>query len=604
MTDEQVMYRKNAPKESIWAGEQVFPSWKDWEAEFAEVKEEFPGFARFKGKLMDSPAVLAEWMTLTDLIARRVRRLLMFARFASTVDSSDQDAKSALGQAAGLNAEFEAATSFSVPELLENTALIQNWAKKEPDVRRYAHYFDNLVRQSEHLRSAEVEELLSKLNEPFGSVNQTFTELVNTDLQFEDAVDKKGNRYTIKQSTLSSSLQSADRQRRKTAWEHYFDSYLGMQNTLAANYIAWIKQQVFLARTRGYSSVMEMRLSPFNVPLEMFHNLIDTFQKNLPVWHHYWDVKRRALGVDEIHPYDLWAPVGKNPPMISYPQAVAWIGEALAPMGEDYVSITRRGALEDRWVDWAPNIEKRQGAASWRRYLMPPWIFMSYNDSVFSLSTLAHELGHSLHTYLASEHQPEVYFGFGSLSSTVAETASNFHQVLVRAYLRKLKKNAPDFMIAMAEEAMANFHRYFFIMPTLARFEDEVFSRAEKGKPLTVTIFNQIMREKFAEGYGNTLVDDPARTGVTWATFLHLYMPFYTFQYSIGISAAHAIGEKVLAGDQKAVGNYLEFLKAGGSMYTMDLFELAGVDMSSPDPVNSAFRVMEGNIEVLEKLAA
>lgn len=604
MTDEQVMYRKNAPKESIWAGEQVFPSWKDWEAEFAEVKEEFPGFARFKGKLMDSPAVLAEWMTLTDLIARRVRRLLMFARFASTVDSSDQDAKSAMGQAAGLNAEFEAATSFSVPELLENTALIQNWAKKEPDVRRYAHYFDNLVRQSEHLRSAEVEELLSKLNEPFGSVNQTFTELVNTDLQFEDAVDKKGNRYTIKQSTLSSSLQSADRQRRKTAWEHYFDSYLGMQNTLAANYIAWIKQQVFLARTRGYSSVMEMRLSPFNVPLEMFHNLIDTFQKNLPVWHHYWDVKRRALGVDEIHPYDLWAPVGKNPPMISYPQAVAWIGEALAPMGEDYVSITRRGALEDRWVDWAPNIEKRQGAASWRRYLMPPWIFMSYNDSVFSLSTLAHELGHSLHTYLASEHQPEVYFGFGSLSSTVAETASNFHQVLVRAYLRKLKKNAPDFMIAMAEEAMANFHRYFFIMPTLARFEDEVFSRAEKGKPLTVTIFNQIMREKFAEGYGNTLVDDPARTGVTWATFLHLYMPFYTFQYSIGISAAHAIGEKVLAGDQKAVGNYLEFLKAGGSMYTMDLFELAGVDMSSPDPVNSAFRVMEGNIEVLEKLAA
>lgn len=604
MTDEQVMYRKNAPKESIWAGEQVFPSWKDWEAEFAEVKEEFPGFARFKGKLMDSPAVLAEWMTLTDLIARRVRRLLMFARFASTVDSSDQDAKSAMGQAAGLNAEFEAATSFLVPELLENTELIQNWAKKEPDVRRYAHYFDNLVRQSEHLRSAEVEELLSKLNEPFGSVNQTFTELVNTDLQFEDAVDKKGNRYTIKQSTLSSSLQSADRQRRKTAWEHYFDSYLGMQNTLAANYIAWIKQQVFLARTRGYSSVMEMRLSPFNVPLEMFHNLIDTFQKNLPVWHHYWDVKRRALGVDEIHPYDLWAPVGKNPPMISYPQAVAWIGEALAPMGEDYVSITRRGALEDRWVDWAPNIEKRQGAASWRRYLMPPWIFMSYNDSVFSLSTLAHELGHSLHTYLASEHQPEVYFGFGSLSSTVAETASNFHQVLVRAYLRKLKKNAPDFMIAMAEEAMANFHRYFFIMPTLARFEDEVFSRAEKGKPLTVTIFNQIMREKFAEGYGNTLVDDPARTGVTWATFLHLYMPFYTFQYSIGISAAHAIGEKVLAGDQKAVGNYLEFLKAGGSMYTMDLFELAGVDMSSPDPVNSAFRVMEGNIEVLEKLAA
>lgn len=604
MKEDQVMYRKDAPPESVWAGAKVFPSWEDWEAEFQSVQKEFSGFNSFNGRLMDSPAVLVAWMKETDAVARRVRRLLMFARFAATVDSSDQDAKSAMGQASGLNAEFEAVTSFAVPEMLAQPDLLTEWAKTEPDVQVYTHYFNNLLRQSEHMRSAEVEELLSKLNEPFDSVNQTFTELVNTDLEFEDAVDSRGNHFTIKQSTLSSSLQSADRQRRKTAWEHYYDGYLSMQNTLAANYIAWIKQQVFMARTRGYSSVLEMRLSPFNVPLEMFHNLIDTFVKNLPIWHHYWEVKRRALGVDEIHPYDLWAPVGKNPPVISYPQSVAWIGEALAPMGPDYVSVTRKGALEDRWVDWAPNIEKRQGAASWRRYLMPPWIFMSYNGSIFSLSTLAHELGHSLHTYLASENQPEVYFGFGSLSSTVAETASNLHQVLARGYLRELKKDDPDFMIAMAEEAMSNFLRYFFIMPTLARFEYEVFSRAEQGKPLTVSIFNQIMREKFAEGYGKSLVDDPARTGITWATFLHLYMPFYTFQYSIGISAAHAIGEKVLAGDQQAVARYLDFLKAGGSLYTMDLFTLAGVDMSTPDPVNSAFKVMEGNIELLEKLAA
>jgi oligoendopeptidase F len=448
-----------------------------------------------------------------------------------------------------------------------------------------------------------VEELLSKLSEPFGSVNQTFTELVNTDLSFEDAEDSHGIRYTIKQSTLSSSLQSPDRQRRKTAWENYYDGYLSMENTLAANYIAWIKQQVFLARTRGYSSVLEMRLDPFNVPLEMFHNLIDTFVDNLPVWHHYWDVKRRALGVKEIHPYDLWAPIGANPPVISYPQAVDWICEALEPMGEEYVAITRKGALEDRWVDWAPNVEKRQGAASWRRYLMPPWIFMSFNDSIFALSTLAHELGHSLHTYLASENQPEVYFGYGSLSSTVAETASNFHQVMTREYLREIKKDDLNFMVAMAEEAMSNFHRYFFIMPTLARFEFEVFNRAEQGKPLTVSIFNQIMREKFAEGYGKTLTDDPLRTGITWATFLHLYMPFYTFQYSIGISAAHGAGEKVLAGEPQAADNYVNFLKAGGSLYTMDLFNLAGVDMSSPDPVNSAFKVMEGNIQVIEEMA-
>jgi oligoendopeptidase F len=339
------------------------------------------------------------------------------------------------------------------------------------------------------------------------------------------------------------------------------------------------------------------------VPQEIFHNLIDTFKKNIPVWHRYWDVKRQALKLDAIKPYDIWAPIGSHPPQIPYAQSVDWICESLAPMGEDYVSVIRKGALEDGWVDWAPNIEKRQGAASSRRYLMPPWIFMSYNDSVFSLSTLAHELGHSIHTYLASETQPEVYFGFGSLSSTVTETASNFHQVMSRDYLRRVKHDDPDFMIAMAEEAMSNFHRYFFIMPTLARFELEVFTRAEAGKPLTVGILNQIMSELFAEGYGETLSDDPQRTGITWATFLHLYMPFYTFQYAIGISAAHAAGEKILAGDQQAASNYVEFLKAGGSRYTMDLFKLAGVDMSSPDPVNSAFKVMEENINLLEKLA-
>ena len=553
--------------------------------------------------MLDKPDNLADWMKVTNDLSLRVGRLGMFARFAATVDSTDIEAKSAMGQASGLSSAYRSATAFALPEMLEEPDKLLKWGEEEQTLQRYLHYFKNQVRQQENLRSAEVEEVLSMLGAPFESVYQTYTELVNTDLDFEDAVDLEGEHYVVRQSTLANSLQSSDRERRRTAWENYFDGYKKFENTLAANFIAWIKQQVFLAGVRGYSSVLEMRLAPFNVPLEMFHNLIDTFKENLPVWHRYWDVRRRALGQEEIKPYDLWAPIGKNPPQIPYQQAVEWICGALAPMGEEYVPVTREGALEDRWVDWAPNIEKRQGAASWRRFLMKPWIFMSYNDSVFSMSTLAHELGHSIHTYLASENQPEVYFGFGSLSSTVAETASNFNQVLTRAYLREKRGDDPDFLLAMVEEAMSNFHRYFFIMPTLARFELEVFTRAEEGKPLNVKIFNQIMSDLFAEGYGKTLVDDPKRTGITWATFLHLYMPFYTFQYAIGISAAHAVGEMVLSGDVEARDNYLEFLKAGGSLYTMDLFSLAGVDMTTPDVVRSAFKVMEGNIDLMDNLA-
>ena len=602
MTKKTGLLRKDALPESKWAGEQIFPTWDDWQAEFDTVKGEISKLTEFEGTLMSSPERLAAWMEHLNDLTLRAARLGSFARFASTVDGSDVEAKAASGQASGLMAEFGAAKAFAVPEMLAESEKLVLWAEQEPGLKLYAHHFDNLVRQKAHLRSAEVEEILGLLNAPFDAVHQVFNELTNTDIKFEDAVDSAGDRFPVQQSTLTDALQSPDRQRRRTAWEHYHDGYLDVQNTLAANYIAWVKQQVFLAKVRGYGSVLEMRLSPFNVPLEMFHNLIDTFVSNLPLWHRYWDVRRRALGLKEIRPYDLWAPIGKNPPEIPYEQAVEWICDALAPMGPEYVPVIRKGALEDHWVDWAPNVEKRQGAASWRRFLMPPWIFMSYNNSVLSLSTLAHELGHSIHTYLASEHQPEVYFGYGSLSSTVAETASNFHQVLTRAYLRDLKSDDPDFLIAMVEEAMANFHRYFFIMPTLARFELAVFTRAEAGKPLSVKILNQLMGELFAEGYGATLKDDPARTGITWATFLHLYMPYYTFQYSIGISAAHAVGERVLAGDREAVASYLDFLKAGGSRYTMDLFAIAGVDMAAPEVVNSAFRVMESNIELIAEL--
>jgi oligoendopeptidase F len=602
MTEKTGLLRKDASPESIWAGKEVFPTWADWEKEFEAVQSEFPGLGKFKGVLLEKSENLAEWMKVTNDLSLRVGRLGMFARFSATVDSTDIEAKTAMGQASWLASAYRGATSFALPEMLEEQEKLVRWASEEPELKLYTHYFVNQIRQQANLRSAEVEEVLSMLSPSFDSVYQTFNELVNSDLVFENALDSDGNPYVIKQSTLSSSLQSEDRERRRTAWENYYDGYKALENTLAANYITWIKQQVFLAKVRGYSSVLEMRLAPFNVPQEMFCNLIETFNENLPVWHRYWDVRRQALGLDEIKPYDLFAPIGQNPPQISYEQAVAWISSALEPMGEEYVPVIRKGALEDRWVDWAPNIEKRQGAASWRRFLMKPWIFMSYNNSVFSMSTLAHELGHSIHTYLASENQPEVYFGFGSLSSTVAETASNFNQVLTRAYLREVKSNDADLMIAMVEEAMSNFHRYFFIMPTLARFELEVFTRAEQGKPLNVKIFNQIMQDLFAEGYGETLTDDPERTGITWATFLHLYMPFYTFQYAIGISAAHAVGEKVLAEDMDTRDNYLSFLKAGGSRYTMDLFELVGVDMTSPEVVRSAFKVMEENIDLMSKL--
>ncbi len=293
----------------------------------------------------------------------------------------------------------------------------------------------------------------------------------------------------------------------------------------------------------------------------MFHNLLDIFKKNLPLWHRYWKIRRKALGVKTLHPYDVWAPLTTKKHMVPFEKAVDWICEGLAPMGEEYVSVMRQGCLTDRWVDWPPNAGKRQGAFSTR---VPrdthPFILMSYTDDIGSMSTLSHELGHSIHAYYASRAQPMIYYMYPSI---ISETASNFNQAMTRAHL--LNTN-PDkyFQIALLEEAMDNFHRYFFIMPTLARFELETHQRIEKGQALTADSMIELMADLFSEGFGGNMDLDRERVGITWGTFTtHLYIDFYSFQYAIGISAANAIAKRILNGEAECRRGSYQFPQSG-----------------------------------------
>ena len=616
--------RAEVPLEATWKRETTFASWEAWDRQFEKAKKDLPKLKKTKGKLTTA-AKLADWFAVYEKQAVSLGELDGFVEWASTVDTSDEQAASRQGLMAALGAEFGAAISFVEPQLLKKGKKLLEWAKKEPRLKIFTHYFKNLLRLQEHTRSEEVEEALGLAGDPFAMLYRSYSELSNADIKFQDAVDASGAAHPIYQSTFIESIQSTDRGRRRSAWVHYRDGYLAVQKTLAALYLGNVKQQEFLRRVRGFDSVLELRLAPNNLPTRVFHNLIEVFKANLPVWQRYWAVKARLLGLGiassphsvgsprnigeqsspRMAPYDVWAPIVSDPPVVPYHQAVEWICAALQPLGDEYVSSMRRGCLEERWVDWAPNVEKRQGAASSRMVgRKPPYIFMSYSDSVYSLSTLAHELGHSMHSQAFANQQPMVYNDYGAISSTVTETASNFHQAMTRAYLRKEKADDDAFQLAMIDEAMANFHRYFFVMPTLARFELEVYERAQAGKPLSAPIFNEIMAGLFAEGYGSTMEDDAARTAITWARFLHLYIPFYTFQYAVGISAAHAAAERVLAGEQGAAAGYHRFLQAGGSRYAMDLFKLAGVDMSSKAPIKAAFRELEANVAQLEELAA
>jgi oligoendopeptidase F len=598
----QLPPRKDIPKECTWSSEALFASWGAWQAELELVQRALPDLAAFAGKLKTGPEVVARWLDAYQDQMGRLFRLTTYVRMSGAVDASDNEAKAASGQIGGFSGEFRATTAFAEPELQSLGDNLLQWAQT-PELKVYRHYFENLLRQKKHTRSSEVESLLGMLEDTLGNISTTATELTNTDMKFPPSLDSQGQLHPVAQATVPpTGIQSNDRLQRRNAWENFCDAHLAVKNTLASNYITQVKASVFKARARGYTSVLESRLEPFNLPLEVFYNLIDTFRANLAIWHRYWEVKRKILGVDSIHPYDIWAPIVKTPPQVSFHEAVDWISRALEPLGSEYVTILRRGCLEERWVDYAQNAGKRQGAFSNRSFGNHPYICTTYDKSLMSMSVLAHELGHSMHTYLAAQRQPGVYRDYNMMSSSVAETASNFHQAMTRAYLMQAKADDTDFQLALIDEAMFNFHRYFFQMPTLARFELEVFTRAESGKPLNANIMNSIMSDLYAEGYRDTMVDDPERTSITWAEFGHLYMPFYTFQYAVGISAAHALAEEVRKNPQTAQ-NYLQFLSAGASEYPLDLYKLAGVDMSTPQPVERAFATLNNLINRLDELA-
>jgi len=605
MKGEQRLTRQDVPIESTWDRESIYPSWEAWQQDFEATTAGLSELSEFSGKLKDGPQMLIDWFQAFSKYYSLVYKLWTFTDMAVDVDAGDEQAKGHKVQASGLIAKTLAITAFADPELQEIGEELFVWIEKDPRLAKYEHLINNLMRQKPHQRSSEVEEVLGMIESPATTVLQTYSELTNTDMTFRDAIDSEGVSRPVHQTTVTPmGIQSPDREHRRTAWESFCDAHLSMQNTLASNHLAMMKYYQILAKTRGYDSVLEMRLSPSNLPVEVFHNLIDSFKNNLHVFHRYWEVKRKILQVDQIHPYDLWAPIVQHPPVIPYNQAVNLICAALAPLGEDYVDRVYRACKEDRWIDYAPNKGKAQGAASVLSVGdFPPFIFMSYEDDINSVSTLAHELGHSLQHHYQNQYQPVIYTDYRLLSSAIAETASNFHQALTRAHLREIYKDDRDFQIAILDEAMHNLHRYLFIMPTLARFEFEVFERLERDEPLNSSVFNSILGEFFAEGYGDTLEDDPERTAITWTQFIHLYAPFYTFQYAIGISAAQALADDVISGESEAAQNYLEFLKKGASMYPFDLWKLAGVDMSTPEPVEKAFATLSDILDQLDTFA-
>jgi oligoendopeptidase F len=596
--------RRDIPENEQWDGASVFPSLDSWEQALAETQQEAARLSRFQGQVGRDGASVANWLEQSDRIWQMTAKLHVYASLFHHADTTDQEAAAREARARSLYAQVAAATAFGEPEMLALPAgtLIQ-WAKSEPRLAPYAHYFDELERRRPHIRSSEVEELLGQASGPFMSAAAVHSVLADADLSFAPATGQESGEgapasEALSQGSIDALLVHPDRRIRQTAWENYADAHLATQNTMASCLATGVQQNVFLARARRYPSSLEAALAENHIPPAVFHNFIDAFRANLPTWHRYWRLRREFLGYDRLHVYDLKAPLSTAPPKVSYDQACRWIIQGMAPLGDEYIAALRQG-LNQRWVDARPNRGKRAGAFSTGVQGTHPFILMSYTDDIFSVSTLAHELGHSLHSYFTWQNQPWVYADY---SIFVAEVASNFNQAMVRQYLLDSQQDR-HFQMALLEEALANFYRYFFIMPTLARFELEIHQRAETGESPTAQELNELMASLFNEGYGEEVERDDQRTGITWAQFpTHLYANFYVYQYGTGISAAHALVRRVQEGGGEAQEAYLDLLRAGSSRYPLDALRQAGVDMTSSQPVEAAFAALAELVDGLEQL--
>lgn len=591
--------RNEVPEDLTWDASSVFPSNEAWEAETVKVTEDFATLEKYSGKLGESGGTLLQALTDRDDLGLRAYKLYQYAGMFHFGDMNDQEAIARFGKAVGIMGRYFAAAAFYEPEILAlDSSRLQTLREEAPGLSTYDHYFDQLARKREHIRSAEVEELLANSMELANMGERIHGALADSDLKFGKIPSPDGGDVELGQGNIETLIRNRDRDVRKAAWEAQADGYISMKNTFAAALNAGIKRDVFFARARKYNSSLEAALGSTNIPVDVFHTTIDTFKKMLPLWHRYWEIKRRGLGVDKLHGYDIDVPLIRSQRKIPYSEGMEMVVNGLAPLGEEYAVPMKRGLYEERWVDSVPNEGKAGGAFSGGVPGTHPFLLLSYDDTLENVSTLAHEMGHSMHSYFAWQTQPPVYAGY---SMFVAETASNFNQALMRADLLS-KKPDTDFELEILAEAMSNFHRYLFIMPTLARFELECHEREERGDGLTADGMSSLMADLYREAYGPAVEVDDARVGITWAEFPHLFGNFYVFQYTTGISAANALADGILKEGKPAVERYLNFLKAGDALYPIDALKLAGIDMTTPQPLERAFGILERMINRLDEL--
>lgn len=596
--------RSEAITELTWDLTPVFPSEAAWEADLTRAAEQVKTLPRFQGKLKLSGKELLEFFQLKDAVAQVVEKLYVYSHLKADEDKSNSHYQAMNDRALALYTQFGEAVSWADPELLSlRPEQIEDFVKTTSGLELYRHKLDELMLRRDHVRSPEIEELLAQYAQVAQGPSNTFSMLDNADLKLPLIKNEDGVEVQLTHGNYIVFLQSRDAAVRKAAYLGMMGAFEGMRNTIAANYASKVKGNIFEARARKYSSALAAALGPDNVPLSVYTNLVSTAHQYLPVLKRYLDLRKKQLAQrnelldGNLHMWDLYVPlVGEIDYQIDYPAAQKQILKAVAPLGEEYVE-GLSGGFNSRWVDVHENKGKRSGAYSSGCWGTPPYMLMNWQDNLENMFTLAHEAGHSMHSWFTRKTQPYVY---GDYTIFVAEVASTCNEALLASYLLDVEKN-DEVRLYLINHQLEAFRTTFFRQTLFAEFEMLAHEAAEKGEALTADKLSEIFLALNVKYYGDVVEPNDA-VKIEWARIPHFYNSFYVYKYATGISAATALASQILAEGKPAVARYIEFLSSGSSRYSIDLLKGAGVDLSSPDAVKSALNVFTDYLDQFEKL--
>lgn len=590
--------RSEIPVEETWNLEAVFASEQDWEEEFQNVKALLPEMTAYKGKLTDSAKTLYEALTLQDELSQRLSKLYTYANMRSDEDTTNSKNQGLKDRAANLATQMSSQLSFIVPELLNaSEERLQELLQEYEPLKLYEHMIDEMNRQRPHVLSQQEEAILAQASEVMRTPSNTFSMLNNADLKFPVIQDENGNDVEVTHGRYIQLLESGDRNVRKAAFKAVYSTYEKFINTFASTLSGAVKRNNFFANVRKYQNAKEAALHSNNIPVSVYDTLIETINKRLDLLHRYVKVRKTLLNVDELHMYDLYTPLIKDVKMeFTFEEAKQVVLKAFQPLGEDYVKTVEKG-FQDRWVDVHENVGKRSGAYSSGTYGTMPYILMNWQNNVDSLFTLAHELGHSMHSYYTWKTQPYPYANY---SIFVAEVASTLNEALLNHYLLNQTDDKKE-KLFLLNHFLEGFRGTVFRQTMFAEFEQLIHEKAAEGVPLTPDQLTEDYYNLNVKYFGNGIHIDK-EIGLEWARIPHFYYNFYVYQYATGYSAAAALAKQILEEGQPAVDRYLEFLRAGSSDYPIEVLKKAGVDMTTPDPIANGLQLFEENLSKIEEL--